>query len=75
MSLLDRNESISLIDEACVGGARRFKCCELLELSLRTLERWELTPGIEDGRKGPNHSPQAKKILLSLSPTVRSTVT
>ncbi len=72
MSLLDRNESIQLIAEASTSGARRFKCCELLELSLRTLERWELTPDIEDGRKGPKHSPHAlsdeeKGLIVSLA--------
>lgn len=59
MSLADRTESILLIDEACTSGARREKCCELLELSIRTLERWERTPELEDGRKGPNYSPHA----------------
>lgn len=59
MSLADRTESILLIDEACMSGARREKCCELLDLSIRTLERWERTPELEDGRKGPNHSPHA----------------
>jgi hypothetical protein len=59
VSLADRAESILLIDEACSSGARREKCCELLELSIRTLERWELRPESEDGRKGPHHSPHA----------------
>lgn len=59
MSLADRAESIQLIKEASSSGARRFKCCELLKLSLRTLERWERSPELEDGRKGPNHSPHA----------------
>ncbi len=59
MSLADRTESILLINEAHNSGARREKCCELLELSIRTLERWEQNPEIEDGRKGPHHSPHA----------------
>ncbi len=62
MSLADRTESILLIDEACISGARREKCCELLNLSIRTLERWKLTPELEDGRKGPNHSPHALSV-------------
>lgn len=59
MSLADRSEIILLIDEACTNGARREKCCKLLELSIRTLERWVRSPGLEDGRKGPNYSPHA----------------
>ncbi len=46
MSLADRTESILLINEASASGARREKCCELLELSIRTLERWEQKPGL-----------------------------
>jgi putative transposase len=56
---VDRKEIILLIAEAFTNGARRIKCCELFEMSLRTLERWELKPEIEDGRKGPNNSPHA----------------
>ena len=59
VSLVDRAERILLINEACSSGARRIKCCELLNLSIRTLERWERSPYREDGRKGPNHSPHA----------------
>ena len=59
MSLTDRAESILLINEACSIGARRERCCELLDLSIRTLERWEKNPGVEDGRKGPHSSPHA----------------
>lgn len=62
MSLADRTESILLINEACINGARREKCCELIDLSIRTLERWERTPELGDGRKGPNRSPNALSI-------------
>ncbi len=33
--------AIDLIDEAVVAGARRFKACEVLEIDVRTLQRWE----------------------------------
>jgi len=62
VSLADRTESILLINEACINGARREKCCELIDLSIRTLERWERTPELGDGRKGPNRSPNALSI-------------
>ena len=62
MSLAIRTEIIFLIAEANNSGARRVKCCELLNLSLRTLERWEKYPDSEDGRCGPNYSPHALSV-------------
>lgn len=44
--------TIVLIDEAVTAGARRWKACELLGLSLRTLQRWGDDAG-DDQRKGP----------------------
>ena len=46
----DRKLAISLICEACAAGARRHKACEILEISLRTLERWEVSNGEIDKR-------------------------
>jgi transposase InsO family protein len=40
-----------LILEACKAGARKRKACELLGLSLRTIERWEKENGLQDRRK------------------------
>jgi len=31
---------VGWIDEAVVAGARRFKACQLIGLSVRTLQRW-----------------------------------
>lgn len=39
---------MKLIDETVEAGARRHKACEILGLSLRTLQRWQIRP--EDGR-------------------------
>jgi putative transposase len=47
----DRLKALELIREAVLAGARRFKCCEVLEISLRTLQRWE-SGDIQDRRKG-----------------------
>lgn len=47
-----------LIEEAVRAGARREKACELLGLSVRTLERWE--DDREDGRHGPKTRPSNK---------------
>jgi putative transposase len=51
--------TIELIEEAVASGARRRQACELLGLSLRTLQRWGDEVG-EDGRKGPLSSPANK---------------
>lgn len=44
-----------LVDEAVTAGARRWRACELLGLSARTLERW--VGGGDDGRHGPKRAP------------------
>jgi len=40
VSAADRAECITLIDEAVFAGARKFKACEILNLEIRTVERW-----------------------------------
>lgn len=55
MSAYDRSECITLILEAVAGGARKIKACEILELEIRTIERWE--KNLEDGRCGPHKIP------------------
>jgi transposase InsO family protein len=42
-----------LIEEAVNAGARRNECCKVLEMSLRTLQRWERDPEQGDQRRGP----------------------
>jgi putative transposase len=53
VSLEDRTTCISLVKEAIAGGAGRAPSCQVLELSLRTLERWEKYPTQGDQRSGP----------------------
>ena len=36
----DRQMAIDLVEEAVDAGARRFKACEVLEIDVRTLQRW-----------------------------------
>jgi transposase InsO family protein len=48
----------TLIQEAVDAGARRWRACEVLGLSVRTVERWGTND--EDGRHGPNHVPANK---------------
>ena len=37
----ERTECLNLIKEAVNSGARKVKACEILNLNLRTIERWE----------------------------------
>ncbi len=53
MTLSDRKHLSGLIEEAVSLGARRNECCKVLELSLRTLQRWERDPERGDQRRGP----------------------
>ena len=59
-SLADRKLALGLIRDARDAGARLQKACEVLELDIRTVQRW-LTKGIgEDGRAGPKTRPANK---------------
>ena len=49
--------AIELITEAVTAGARRWKACEVLEITLRTLQRWE-SSGRGDQRAGPSKAPE-----------------
>lgn len=76
MSLAKRILCIALVREATQAGARRSACCELLELSIRTLERWEQCPEVGDLRKGPlaavAHalSAEEKRMIIEVSNTL-----
>lgn len=49
---------IELINEARAAGARLQRCCEVVELDVRTVQRWP--EGGEDLRKGPQIPPANK---------------
>ena len=51
---------LGLIDEAVTAGARQSKACDVIGLSLRTLERWREQGIGEDRRAGPKRSPKNK---------------
>src|SRR5258706_10018786 len=53
VSVADRRSCIELVREAKASGARRQASCEVLEVSLRTVERWEKVPDQGDQRGGP----------------------
>lgn len=53
---------LELIDEARTAGARLRRCCEIVELDVRTVQRWLARgpDGGEDRRKGPRTPPANK---------------
>ena len=51
-----------LVKEAQEGGARKHKACEVLSLSVRTLERWEKHDGKEDKRKNADRPAPANQL-------------
>lgn len=65
----DRAQAIKLVKEACDNGARKHRACELLEISVRTLERWEHDDGLNDNRKGTS-----KKVANKLTKEERKMI-
>ena len=58
-----------MVIEAVEGGARRHKACEILEISVRTLQRWQRESEKGDQRAGPKSKPanslsEAEKMLV-----------
>lgn len=48
---------LAWLQEAVAAGAREAKACEVLGLSVRTVQRWRLDPAGDDGRHGPHTRP------------------
>jgi putative transposase len=51
---------LALISEAQRAGARLLPCCEVLELDIRTVQRWKSQDGGDDRRHGPRTEPAHK---------------
>lgn len=47
----DKHQALILIKEAMLAGARLLRCCETIEISVRTYQRWK-AGHIQDQRKG-----------------------
>lgn len=52
----DRQEVRKLVEEACQAGCRKAKACEVLGVSVRTLQRWQ-REGLGDRRVGSRARP------------------
>jgi len=55
-----RQQCLVLIDEACKAGARKCKACEVLEIDIRTVERWEKQSKCKDQRCESSRTPENK---------------
>lgn len=58
--LEQRQDILTLVNEACANGARQSKACELLGISPRTLQRWLHHGDQEDKRLTPSREPANK---------------
>ena len=58
----DRQMAIDLIEETVVSGARRFRACEVLEIDLRTVQRWKKMLRKEDPLKDRRKAAAAKRV-------------
>jgi putative transposase len=69
----DRRSCMEMVRQAKASGAGRRASCEVLEVSLRTLERWEKAPDKGDQRRGPDTrcahalSAQEKQAIVKVS--------
>jgi len=73
VSVEDRRSCMELVKQAKASGAGRRASCEVLEVSLRTLERWGKEPDQGDQRRGPvtvcahSLSAQEKQAIVEVS--------
>jgi hypothetical protein len=59
----DRRKAVELIKEAHTNGARLFRACQVLEISIRTYQRWTLGGDVkEDGRPGADRSSPSNRL-------------
>jgi len=82
ISPADRRHAIDLIDEAVMAGARQRKACEILEISVRTYQRWSRDEAaLHDSRPDAQRpvpanklSPEEREAILAISnsPVFRS---
>lgn len=64
-----RQSILTLLAEAIERGARKSKACEIIGISLRTIQRWNKAPQQIDGRKGA-----PKRVANKLSEAERKKV-
>jgi transposase InsO family protein len=68
---LDRRQAVALIDEAIAAGTRKHKACEILEITLRTYQRWTQAGDVASDRRPEAQRPEP---LNKLSPEEREEI-
>lgn len=68
IAINEKINAVALIKEACLAGAGKFLCCQILCISLRTFQRWDQKI-IEDQRKGSE-----KRVVRKLSEDERNEI-
>ncbi len=58
--MTERQQALSLIDEACASGARIGAACDVLGVTIRTVQRWKIQRALGDQRRGPRTPPKNK---------------
>jgi putative transposase len=60
----ERNEIVSLVNAASEAGARQSAACEIIGISAKTFQRWNLSDNASDGRLHATHEPPNKLTTL-----------
>lgn len=60
MSHEERLYAVEIIGEAVVAGARKVKACAVLGVTVRTVQRWEQSGGLNDKRQSAVKNPKNK---------------
>ena len=60
----ERNEIVSLVNAARQAGARQSAACEIIGISAKTFQRWNLSDNASDGRLHATHEPPNKLTTL-----------
>ncbi len=55
-----RQQLLTWIEEARQAGARKATACDIVGLSVRTVQRWEKADNLRDGRLDADHQPRNK---------------
>ena len=61
---VEREEIIGLVTNACNTGAKQEKACNIIGISTKTFQRWNVNPNKQDGRIAPKHPPKHKLSAL-----------
>ena len=52
---VEREDIIGLVTDPCNTGAKQEKACNIIGISTKTFQRWNVNPNKQDGRIAPKH--------------------